>query len=354
MRVSFLGDISLNDGYTNLYKVGADPFKKIVPRLQKSDLVIGNLECTAEGKNGQNLLKKPRLKTTLGTLNFLSNLKLDIVTLAHNHIYDNLEDGFNNTTNFLIKNNINFLGSSLTKSLANNVLEYNLEGKSLAFFNYVTQDTNPSLPDNAKVYPNIFSIEKAVNDLQHYENADFRILLLHWGGKYEGNEYPGTEQPSIAKTLFDNGADLIIGHHSHTFQPFEKIKGKYVFYSIGNFCFSDIYYDNKVRKMNAARYRRSAIVHVDIINDELKVSIEGIINKNLRICPSLLSKIIIYKRNCMFMIFKHIKIIWRLNLKYHLKLRPIIEGIFRIDKNRSIISRIRSFKFTKISGMKNA
>lgn len=354
MRVSFLGDISLNDDYINLYKEGAGPFKKIIPSLYNSDLVIGNLECIAEGENGQNFLKKPRLKTNVETLNYLSNLRLDIVTLAHNHIYDNLENGFKNTTDFLQQNNIYYLGSSLSKSQTNNVLEYNLKGKNIAFFNYVTHDTNPSLPSNAKVYPNMFSIENAVNDLKLHENADFRIILLHWGGKYEGNEYPGIDQPSIGKALINNGADLIIGHHSHTFQPFEKINGKYVFYSLGNFCFSDIYYDNKVRKMNAARYRRSAIVHVDIKNNELKVSIEGIINKKLRISPSIISKLIIYNRNFIFLIFKNIKLIWRINLKYHLSLRPIIEGVFRLDKNRSIISRIRSFKFSKISGIKNA
>lgn len=35
----------------------------------------------------------------------------------------------------------------------------------------------------------------------------------------------------------DNGADLVVGHHPHVLQGIEKYKGKYIAYSLGNFCF---------------------------------------------------------------------------------------------------------------------
>ncbi|MEZ5146693.1 MAG: CapA family protein [Bacteroidales bacterium] len=44
----------------------------------------------------------------------------------------------------------------------------------------------------------------------------------------------------MGRRLIDAGADLIIGHHSHTVQPFEIYKGKYIFYSLGNFVFQII------------------------------------------------------------------------------------------------------------------
>ncbi len=55
--LSFLGDISLNDDYNVLYERGEKPFKHIGSILNKSDLVVGNLECLAESKQGENLLK---------------------------------------------------------------------------------------------------------------------------------------------------------------------------------------------------------------------------------------------------------------------------------------------------------
>ena len=101
MRIAFLGDISFNDAYNDLYERGVDPFLKISPTLADCDMVVGNLECLSEGDQGENLLKKPRLKAKTATLNYLKSLNISAVTLAHNHVYDNLEDGFTRTISFL-------------------------------------------------------------------------------------------------------------------------------------------------------------------------------------------------------------------------------------------------------------
>ena len=42
---------------------------------------------------------------------------------------------------------------------------------------------------------------------------------------------------NLAKVLIDAGADILVCHHSHTLQRIEIYKGKYIFYSIGNFIF---------------------------------------------------------------------------------------------------------------------
>jgi poly-gamma-glutamate synthesis protein (capsule biosynthesis protein) len=35
----------------------------------------------------------------------------------------------------------------------------------------------------------------------------------------------------------DAGADVVIGNHSHVYGGVEQYKGKYIIYSLGNFCF---------------------------------------------------------------------------------------------------------------------
>ena len=37
--------------------------------------------------------------------------------------------------------------------------------------------------------------------------------------------------------MIDAGADLVIGNHSHVYGGLEMYKGKYIIYSLGNFCF---------------------------------------------------------------------------------------------------------------------
>ena len=71
--ISFIGDISLNNKYNNLYNLGKEPFNDINNVLFSSDIVVGNLECISRGVNGENLYKKPRLKTNIETFNM--NLK---------------------------------------------------------------------------------------------------------------------------------------------------------------------------------------------------------------------------------------------------------------------------------------
>ncbi len=57
----------------------------------------------------------------------------------------------------------------------------------------------------------------------------------HWGVEYDSS--PNPRQKEIGRALVDAGADIIVGHHSHTLQPVEIYKGKVIFYSLGNFVF---------------------------------------------------------------------------------------------------------------------
>jgi poly-gamma-glutamate synthesis protein (capsule biosynthesis protein) len=41
----------------------------------------------------------------------------------------------------------------------------------------------------------------------------------------------------MARRLLDAGADLVIGHHTHTPQPVEQYGGGLIAYSLGNFVF---------------------------------------------------------------------------------------------------------------------
>jgi poly-gamma-glutamate synthesis protein (capsule biosynthesis protein) len=48
---------------------------------------------------------------------------------------------------------------------------------------------------------------------------------------------PYPEQRRIARQWIDAGADIIVGHHTHTLQSIETYHGKPIYYSIGNFIF---------------------------------------------------------------------------------------------------------------------
>ena len=71
--------------------------------------------------------------------------------------------------------------------------------------------------------------------MKETEDDDLVIVEIHWG--IEKEEKPEREQIDFAHRAVDLGADLVIGHHPHVLQGVEKYGGKYICYSLGNFCF---------------------------------------------------------------------------------------------------------------------
>ena len=343
--MSFVGDIGLNDDYIDLYKKGEKPFADVENVLKDSDYVIGNLECIAEGDQGENELKKPRLKTTLDTLNYLDDINLNLATLAQNHIYDNMEDGYEKTVNFLAEHSIDHMGAGTSEEIAQKPLLKTINDISFCFLNYVSKDTNPKLPEDSNLHLNWFDVEKIKADIVQYRSkADFIILLFHWGGNYEGGYYPGYEQPSIAKELIDAGADMIVGHHSHTLQPYEVYKGKYIFYSLGNFCFSDAPRFNY--EIDQKKATHSIILHVNFQKDHYDIEMTPIRNVNSFIMTDQSVMEDFKTRIKRFNFFKDSKFLWSFYHYNHKYIYPI--SYYFWGNDRTIIQQLKKIKLEKI------
>lgn len=67
------------------------------------------------------------------------------------------------------------------------------------------------------------------------DQADIVIVSFHWG--IETKNYPNDVQLELGRFAIDAGADVVAGHHPHVIQGIDKYKGKYIVYSLGNFCF---------------------------------------------------------------------------------------------------------------------
>ena len=67
------------------------------------------------------------------------------------------------------------------------------------------------------------------------KKAKIIIASFHWG--IEKEYYPNSTQKSLGRCAISSGASLVLGHHPHRLQGIEKYKGRYIVYSLGNFCF---------------------------------------------------------------------------------------------------------------------
>ena len=67
------------------------------------------------------------------------------------------------------------------------------------------------------------------------QRADVAIVSMHAGTEYPPN--PNAQQMEFARAAIDAGARVVVGHHPHVTQPWERYGSGVIFYSLGNLVF---------------------------------------------------------------------------------------------------------------------
>jgi poly-gamma-glutamate synthesis protein (capsule biosynthesis protein) len=162
------------------------------------------------------------------------------VCLANNHIIDYGKKGFEDTLKTLEGDGVKYFGAGYSRDNCNNPLIVKCGNAKVALLGYVCESTSPvfATGDHPGVLP--IDIDKINENMRRArsEGADRVVVSLHWGA--EEIYLPKPADVQIARAVIDAGADLIIGHHAHRVQAWEKYKGRYIFYGLGNCLFPDL------------------------------------------------------------------------------------------------------------------
>ena len=204
--------------------------------LDSADFVFGNLEGPTNGTEVYSDEKTlvfnalPKLIKTLPSVGIL------IVNLANNHIMDQGEAGLTTTQTLLHTIGMAQTGTSETQEnpWQPRIIEKN--GFKIAFIGatYAAYNDNGT-GVNSRV-ARVQDLEKLRTSVtQAKKIADFVVVTMHAGIEY--TRKPITLQTDFAHTAIDAGADIVIGAHPHWVQSIETYRGKYIFYSLGNFVF---------------------------------------------------------------------------------------------------------------------
>ncbi len=240
MKIVFLGDIMLGENLLHQNRGIKTKFKNkyfdLISEKVKNELFIDadivcfNLECSLINFQIQKK-EHPLNKVYIAeeeSLNIFSafNGKL-IANIANNHFSQHGSESSNLTREILIHHGIGIIGGIQKDPLLINSDSQNIFfwGVSLVHDKYYCNEYWFASEEELKSH---FSSRKK-------NTKDFWILSIHWGDEYI--EYPSNSQTMLAQSLIDLGIDLIIGHHPHVVQTIEKYKGKFIFYSLGNFIF---------------------------------------------------------------------------------------------------------------------
>ncbi len=206
---------SLNAFYNSQ---GADYFfKNVRSILEKDDLSIVNFEGTLT-TSATRADKKFAFKADPEYVNILTGGSVEAANIANNHSADYGEVSRTDTLEILEDAGIAAFGYEQVQLLEINGIKVGLTG---------IYELAEHLEKKQQVKENIAALKEA--------GAELIVVNFHWGTERE--YVPNATQKELAHLAVDEGADLVIGHHPHVLQGIEKYKGKYIAYSLGNFCF---------------------------------------------------------------------------------------------------------------------
>ena len=192
-------------------------FQNVRSILEADDATFANFEGTLTTETARES-KEYAFKGDPSYTQILTDGSIDVVTLANNHSSDYGAKSLTDTEEALDAAGIDYC-------IGDKIAVKEVNGIPTAFIGiYVLND---GMAREEQVKQTIAAAKQ--------QGAKLVIVAFHWGTEKAAE--PDETQKSLAHTAIDCGADLVVGHHPHVLQAIEYYKGKYIAYSLGNFCF---------------------------------------------------------------------------------------------------------------------
>ena len=192
-------------------------FQNVRSILEADDATFANFEGTLTTETARES-KEYAFKGDPSYTQILTDGSIDVVTLANNHSSDYGAKSLTDTEEALDTAGVDYC-------IGDKIAVKEVNGIPTAFIGiYVLND---GMAREEQVKQTIAAAKQ--------QGAKLVIVAFHWGT--EKATEPDETQKSLAHTAIDCGADLVVGHHPHVLQAIEYYKGKYIAYSLGNFCF---------------------------------------------------------------------------------------------------------------------
>ena len=186
--------------------------------FEEDDFTLINLECVLTTSTDR-VDKTYNLKGEPGYTGIMTSSSVEACTLGNNHSSDYGPQSLTDTQNALSK-------AGIIYGYNEHIGRYTTDdGLTIGFVSASVLSQNEQL---------INYLKNGIQTLKD-EGTDLVIACCHWG--IERENYPTEFQRTLARTLIDCGADLVIGNHPHVLQGVELYNDKVICYSLGNFCF---------------------------------------------------------------------------------------------------------------------
>ena len=230
-QIVAIGDVFLQtkSGEHNPFTLEIEEF------LKKQRHVLVNLE-TVLADDGVPHQKAINLKNDRHMSLYMKEVGITLANVSNNHALDFGAQGLASTVDAINNAGIDIIGLTINgeqKACILNI-DNSIQVGALAY--------TVGKKDVGNIGIAQLNEKQIIRDIKSLKlnNVDKIMVSLHWGEEYV--LYPSPEQQRLARSLIDNGVDVIIGHHPHVLQGIEEYKNGIIFYSLGNFNFGGVGY----------------------------------------------------------------------------------------------------------------
>jgi len=237
-RILLGGDVMLSRHVGRLARDRHDPaspLRDLAPVLRAADIAFVNLEAPFSDR-GRLMEHGMIFKAEPEMIAALQNAGVSVVSTANNHARDCGRYGVEFTLSWLSQHGILAAGSAATAEAAHQGAVIERNGLRFGFLAYTFDQSNGNHQDvdDRIAVMNVPAMQADVARMLD-ERTDVAIVSMHAGTEYR--PHPNPQQIEFAHAAIDAGATVVVGHHPHVIQPWERRANGVIFYSLGNLVF---------------------------------------------------------------------------------------------------------------------
>ncbi|MGH4013803.1 MAG: CapA family protein [Pseudonocardiaceae bacterium] len=214
-------------------------FAPVAHLIKGADLAICHLETPVAEFSGP-FRGYPLFEVQPQIIDALADVGYDSCSTASNHSLDAGFDGLRRTLDTLDGRNVDHTGTfrTMEESQTPRILE--VQGVRVGHISWTYGLNGIPLPDGRQWSVNVFDPRgPEVTGLRadaarvRQAGADMVIASVHCCEEYVHDPTPAQVE-LVTALLTSPDIDLVLGHHGHVVQPFERINGKWAAYGLGN------------------------------------------------------------------------------------------------------------------------
>ena len=240
LTIAMVGDVMMGTTFPSRMlpeNEGRDLFRDAAAVLRRADLTVGNLEGTLCDGGQSTKGTGPNSYSFRTPTSFAPRLKevgFDYMSMANNHANDFGQVGIESTERCLREQGILFSG--IEGRVESTTIERMGKKIGICAFGHNSYTLK---------HTDLKVVGRIVDDL--VSRCDLAIVSFHGGaeGRSKNHLPQGSETflgenrgslRQLAHFCIDHGADVVYGHGPHVLRATEVYKGRFIAYSLGNFC----------------------------------------------------------------------------------------------------------------------